>query len=338
MADNTLARRLLEDEEGKRNEAYKDHLGYWTIGIGHLLDQEQSEDEMEAMGLTTIPTSWEGFTLTDEQCYTLFDIDVEDAIDDLHSRDPDLSFSEEDLEALGETRRAILLSMVFQLGGAGFRKFRNFIKSVKAGDFETASVEMMDSLAARQTPERWERASKAMRLGFFEEYEKEVNDDTEKVGLSQMLDAVNTLADKIGSIEERLTAIENEKENKGSAISKFLNVLILGVLFTGFSIGGFSGSVNRAESIEVPTEPVVVEQPKPEHKLNVRVIHVEDLFQVGIWSEFEYLTVSVNGGNLIIDGDRQRTIPLTDKPLRIYDKTIINEKVILDLIHKGDEK
>ena len=27
----------LENEEGRVRHAYQDHLGYWTIGVGHLI-------------------------------------------------------------------------------------------------------------------------------------------------------------------------------------------------------------------------------------------------------------------------------------------------------------
>ena len=170
MADNTLLRRLLTDEEGVEGQAYKDTLGYWTIAIGHRLDIEQSDDELLAMGLTESLDNWKGFNLTDKQIHDLFDIDVQDAIDDLYSRDESLAFTDEELDALGETRRAIILSMVFQLGGTGFRKFKNFIATVKAGDFDGASKNMMNSLAARQTPQRWQRASQAMLDNYFQGY------------------------------------------------------------------------------------------------------------------------------------------------------------------------
>ena len=59
--------------------------------------------------------------LTEAQAYELFDIDVDDAIEDIQP-----AFMPDELEALGETRRAVILSMAFQLGGGGIRKFKNF--------------------------------------------------------------------------------------------------------------------------------------------------------------------------------------------------------------------
>ena len=161
--DNTLLRRLLVDEEGYDPRA---HLvdGKWHIGIGHNLDIEQSEEELEILGEYDDPSKL--VLVTQDDANALFDIDVADALDDIQP-----TFTPAELEELGEVRRAVILSMVFQVGGAGFRKFKNFIAAVKYGDFETAAVEMMDSLAARQTPARWERASEAMRTGVFDKYQ-----------------------------------------------------------------------------------------------------------------------------------------------------------------------
>lgn len=32
---------MLSKEEGRRNKTYKDHLGYETIGVGHLIDKRK---------------------------------------------------------------------------------------------------------------------------------------------------------------------------------------------------------------------------------------------------------------------------------------------------------
>jgi len=165
--DNTLLRRLLIDEEGYNLRAHR-VKGVWHIGIGHNLEIEQTEEELAILGTYTLETVHE-LELTEQQCYALFDLDVADALEDVQP-----TFMPDGLEALGETRRAILLSMVFQCGGRGFRAFKKFIAAVKAGDFTTAADEMLDSKAAREdSPARWERASFAMRHGYFKEYADE---------------------------------------------------------------------------------------------------------------------------------------------------------------------
>ena len=175
---NELLRNLLTFEEGVNTEV---HLvkKQRHIGIGHLLEAEQTPEECVAMG---VPEGWHiddqkdgKFSLTNNQVNDLFDVDVDDAIHDVHP-----SFTDEELDALGETRRAVILSMVFQMGGAGLRKFPGCIKAVKAGDFERASLEMLygnvelerESAWHKETPDRCDRAARAMRFNSFAMFEE----------------------------------------------------------------------------------------------------------------------------------------------------------------------
>ena len=50
---------------------------------------------------------------------------------------------------LNEPRRAVVLSMIFQLGAAGFRRFSKFRQAMACADFSAASMEMLDSKWAR---------------------------------------------------------------------------------------------------------------------------------------------------------------------------------------------
>lgn len=171
MQASMVLRELLIEEEGFKCIAYKDSEGIWTIGIGHNLEEEQSPEELAILGLTAELEDWEGFEITEEQAFELFDLDVEEALNDLYP-----AFTDEDVETLNETRHAILVSMVFQMGGPRVRKFKNFIKAVKAEDWEDAALEMIyaDPAVERhsrwytQTPERCQRAADAMRTGCFE--------------------------------------------------------------------------------------------------------------------------------------------------------------------------
>ena len=72
-----LLKKLLVDEEGYNPVAHlvKDKM---HIGYGHLLDQEQTEEELEVMQLEDELEDWSGFELNDEQCERLLEIDVED--------------------------------------------------------------------------------------------------------------------------------------------------------------------------------------------------------------------------------------------------------------------
>ena len=171
MKNNDLLRQLLIDEEGCDLEAYKDSEGIWTIGIGHNLEIDQTPEELAILGLDDELEDWEGFTITEQQAFDLFDLDVEEAINDLYP-----AFTDEDIAKLNETRCAVLVSMVFQMGGAGVRKFKNFVKAVKTEDWDTAAEEMIyanpkvkrHSKWYTQTPDRCLRAAAAMRTGCFE--------------------------------------------------------------------------------------------------------------------------------------------------------------------------
>ena len=170
--NNDLLRRLLIDEEGCKLEAYKDsEKKLWHIGIGHNLEIDQTDEELEVLGEydEDDPT---GFTITEQQAHDLFEIDVQDAIEDIHP-----FFNDEQLETLGETRRAVILSMAFQMGGGAIRKYKNFKSALLDSDWEKASHEMVTgskggpSRWLKQTPERCQRAADAMKVGYFARYE-----------------------------------------------------------------------------------------------------------------------------------------------------------------------
>ena len=170
---NDVLRQLLIDEEGCELEAYKDSEDIWTIAIGHNLETDQTEEELSILGLDDELEDWEGFAITEAQAFELFDLDVEEAINDLYP-----AFTSEDIARLNATRYAVLVSMVFQMGGAGVRKFKNFVKAVKTEDWDTAALEMIyanpkvkrHSKWYLQTPDRCQRAADAMRTGSFEGY------------------------------------------------------------------------------------------------------------------------------------------------------------------------
>jgi len=85
----------------------------------------------------------------------------------------DLTRCEQDYYRLPETvrkncskqRKDILCEMIFQLGYMGVLKFKRMLGAIAANDFERASNEMLNSLWARQTPNRVAEMSEWMRAG-----------------------------------------------------------------------------------------------------------------------------------------------------------------------------
>lgn len=136
---NRLIERL-KIEEGFNRHAYKDHLGFWTIGFGRLIDERK------------------GGGITEAEGEYLLRNDVENVAVELP---PKLPFWAD----LNDTRQNALLEMAFQMGVPTLMQFNNMILALGVGDFETAAGEALDSRWARQTPKRARRVAAMIRHG-----------------------------------------------------------------------------------------------------------------------------------------------------------------------------
>jgi lysozyme len=136
----------LEEEEGFRAQVYQDSLGYWTIGIGRLVD----------------PTV-EGSGISRDEALVLLGTDIRETEEKL---DKALPWWRE----LSEIRQRVLISMCFNLGLNGLLGFRNTLPAIQRGDWETAARGMENSLWYRQTKNRAKRLVMMMRTN--EDHEK----------------------------------------------------------------------------------------------------------------------------------------------------------------------
>mgnify|MGYP001289811701 FL=1 len=138
-------RETLKVDEGIKYEIYKDHLGYPTFGIGHLIvesDQEYGQSVGTGVHLDRVNEA--------------FDEDVSVMIDEAKKLFPDL-------EDLPEEAQQVIVNMTFNMGRPRLSKFKKFIAGVNAGDWEKAAVEMMDSRWAKQVGSRAERLRDRIR-------------------------------------------------------------------------------------------------------------------------------------------------------------------------------
>jgi lysozyme len=124
-----------------RSTVYKDHLGYNTIGVGRLVDSRKP-----------------GSGLRGHEIDYLLRNDIDERIDALTRRLPWF-------QDLDDARKGVLLNMSFQMGVDGLLGFKNTLAMVERGDYEGASKGMLNSLWARQTPERAKRMSRQMLTG-----------------------------------------------------------------------------------------------------------------------------------------------------------------------------
>jgi lysozyme len=72
--------------------------------------------------------------------------------------------------SLNDARQAVIISMAYQLGFAGLLKFRKMWVAIERQDYVDAANQIMDSLAARQTPNRYKRNAEMMRTGKILQY------------------------------------------------------------------------------------------------------------------------------------------------------------------------
>ena len=66
---------------------------------------------------------------------------------------------------LNETRQAVIINMIYNLGITRLLKFKKMHKAIVNGKFNTAATEMLDSKWARQVGNRANRLAKQMREG-----------------------------------------------------------------------------------------------------------------------------------------------------------------------------
>ena len=131
----------LRRDEGQRPLAYQDHLGYWTIGVGRLIDSRKP-----------------GAGLRPDEIDYLLRNDINDRVQALTKALPWFS-------ALDEARRGVLINMAFQLGTAGLLGFKSTLALIAAGKYAEAAEQMLKSKWATQTPERATRLAEQMKTG-----------------------------------------------------------------------------------------------------------------------------------------------------------------------------
>lgn len=136
-------REQLKADEGTVPYAYKDSLGYLTIGTGILIDKGK------------------GGGLRTEEMDFILDNRIKINANTLTTK---LNW----FSRLDGVRQGVLINMSFQLGIDGLLKFVNTLKMIENGDYQSASVGMLNSLWARQTPERANRLAKQMRTGVWQ--------------------------------------------------------------------------------------------------------------------------------------------------------------------------
>ena len=130
----------LQIDEGIVNEIYKDHLGYPTFGVGHLI-LESDPEYGQSIGTDISP----------ERVADAFDHDLDIAISECETLYGAAWFY------LPEEVQEILVNMLFNMGRPRLTKFKKMNSAIEAGDWKTAAVEGRDSRWYNQVGARAER-------------------------------------------------------------------------------------------------------------------------------------------------------------------------------------
>ncbi len=133
---------LIMSHEGSVLEVYEDHLGNLTVGVGHLIT---NSDNLSL-----------GDSIDSERMHALFREDVVEA----RRVAKQLVHG---FEGLHWKARVVLINMSFQLGYNRLKKFKKTIVLLEDKDYAKASVEMLDSVWAKQTPNRAKELSMLLK-------------------------------------------------------------------------------------------------------------------------------------------------------------------------------
>lgn len=140
--------RLIELEEGWRDKPYYCSEGYPTVGYGFKI-----ADKDAPLPKFCLPKSAGDAWLMHN---------LNDLVDHLSKY--------QWFNKLNDARKAIILSMAYQMGISGVLKFKNMIKAIEQDDYRNAALEMLDSRWAKQTPQRADRHQLQMQSGGWIEY------------------------------------------------------------------------------------------------------------------------------------------------------------------------
>jgi len=147
-----ISGRMLKKEEGFRAKAYYCSENFPTIGYG-----EKIGDKYEPLP---------GIETTEPLAYRKM-IGMVEVNEKKLLNNPDLYRC---YFHLNDARKAVMLSIVYQIGIYGLLKFKKLLSALEVASYGKAADEMLNSLAARQTPARWKRNAEQMRSGVLNEF------------------------------------------------------------------------------------------------------------------------------------------------------------------------
>jgi len=130
----------LKIDEGVVYEIYKDHLGYPTFGVGHLVLESDPEFGQDV-----------GTPVTEERTKQCFEKDLDTSISEC------VALYGDGFTDWPGVVQEVLVNMMFNMGRTRLGKFNNFRKALEAQDWKQAGIEGRDSRWHKQVTNRAER-------------------------------------------------------------------------------------------------------------------------------------------------------------------------------------
>lgn len=115
----------LKEFEGERFSVYQDSLGYWTIGIGHCIDERCGCGISADISRQLFEDDIAKFTATARGSFEFFD-------------------------KLDPVRQDVIVMLCFQLGAKGLHSFNLMLKAIHDHAWHDAAFELANSLWGRQ--------------------------------------------------------------------------------------------------------------------------------------------------------------------------------------------
>lgn len=229
VSGNKALADMVKRHEGKRNEAYIDTTGNWTIGYGHKLKGNNK-----------------GLTWDDNKINQAFNSDLQNAWNNASSL-PEFG-------NMNLARQNALTDMAFNLGKKGLMNFVKMRAALANGDFETAAKEVLDSKYASQTGNRAKEIAEIIRTGKMNgvveglddtkkalqiaEAEKKILEDTQKDSAKHTASAIKAQEVKK---EERAMDKSQDLPIGQTTLPQNIDPIPARILAYNFEIEGFSG-------------------------------------------------------------------------------------------------
>ena len=122
----------IKKNEGYSNKPYKDQLGFYTIGYGHLIKEKENKYFVKKYNKNHYKKVFEDDFIKAHYQYKKKFLKKHHTI----------------------SEKEVLIEMLFQLGSTGVSKFKKMLNFLNNKKKFMASLEMLDSLWYSQTPER----------------------------------------------------------------------------------------------------------------------------------------------------------------------------------------